>query len=92
MRELKRPAGLGRDWVKNVRSKLISLLFLIGEYLLTSNPEKRRYLTYLNFRAPLIFAQVCAKINGSENRAQVSKINGSNQIRPRTMACDTEQA
>ena len=26
-----------------------------------------KYLTYLNFRAPLIFAQRCAKINGSEN-------------------------
>ena len=42
MRELKKPAGLGRGWVKNVRNKLISLLFLVGEYLLTSNPDQRR--------------------------------------------------
>ena len=41
------------------------------------------YLTYLNFRAPLIFAQECAKINGSEKRAQIScaKINGSNNFK-----------
>ena len=30
------------------------------------------YLIHLNFRAPLIFAQTCAKINGSENRRQIS--------------------
>ena len=50
-----------------------------------------RYLTHLNFRSPLIFAQICAKINGSENRTHISylKINGSTQIRSRINVYDT---
>ena len=37
------------------------------------------YLIHLNFRAPLIFAQTCAKINGSENMIGFgcAKVNGS---------------
>ena len=42
MRELKEPSGLDKHWLRTVRNTLISLLFLIGEYLLTSNAEKRR--------------------------------------------------
>ena len=49
------------------------------------------YLTHLNFRSPLIFAQICTKINGSENRTHISylKINGSTQIRSRINVYDT---
>ena len=53
------------------------------EYFVVINENE--YLIHLNFRAPLIFAQTCAKINGSENKTQIfcAKINGSNKIGPR---------
>ena len=81
-------------------SGIVSFLYFWNTFqtvLLTSLSASRNwtfaiiYLTHLNFRSPLIFAQICAKINGSENRTHISylKINGSTQIRSRINVYDT---